>query len=97
MQVLVILNQPPELHNVAMVEMTEEEYAYLSKAHNYTVNYDPVDDEKIQAVITIQSAFSEGNTEYEGAIAGYLDKWKDVPIPEDISQAEKLINCCFPM
>jgi len=98
MKVLVILELVPEETHRAIVDMTEEEYEYFSKAHNVYVNVSD-DEEGVEAVLVVGNAFST-KPEYieycdNDKQREYFGKWTSDLDLTDITEVEKLICCGY--
>jgi len=102
MKTLIIYEQIPERTQIALIDLTDEEYARFSKVHGYGVNIDEYDQEKYEIANAIHCGFCDNpiyspycDTDEEHA---YFMKFADV-IPQDgitnISGAERLIHLKF--
>lgn len=94
-KVLVIYNMIPDIIKKGIVDMTDEEYEYYSKANNFIVNVDDDDTPEGKAgylaAIDINNCFAESD-EYKTNLK-YPLQLKDTEILTDISNVEKLITC----
>lgn len=99
MKVLVIYALVPEEELRAIVDMTEEEYAFFSKAHNVYVNLGDNDEEGEEASLVINVAFSTTpehiqycETDMERK---YHGQWKNDQLVTDLIGVDKLICSGF--
>lgn len=85
----------------AIIDLTEEQYAFFRKANGYCVNVNEPEAEKELATLTISSAFSSEGTfdAYESAEEEmWASKWAKLKVSndlEDISEVQKIISCSF--
>ena len=101
MKVLVIYQMIPDETKTAIVEMSEQDYAYFKKAHNVYVNATDGDEEAENVVLEIESAFQNtGATVTEDTVTQigrkHFNTWVNVSQPiADIEDFDKLIFCGF--
>lgn len=98
MKVLIVYEVIPESLTIAQVDMSEEEYSFFSKAHNYCINADKWDEPKADIVNTISSALCT-NKNYiaymsEKKEIEYFMKWvNNILVDQTEIQATRLIKC----
>lgn len=93
MKVLVIYDVIPEEQMRALVDMSQQEWDYFSKAHNEYIN-ETLDKEVIDVINVIDSAFSTSPRELsKGKQAQYFGQWLDDTELTDISDVDKLLCC----
>ena len=100
MKVLVIYQMIPDETKTAIVEMSEQDYAYFKKAHNVYVNATDGDKEAENVVLEIESAFQDIHaTPVDiSTVIGkkHFNTWVNIPRPAaDIEDVDKLIFCGF--
>jgi hypothetical protein len=99
MKVLVIYDMIPEETRRGVVDMTEEEYDFFSKAHEYYINVNDDGGVEEEAVGVIGNAFSTNPKSFEYCSTDkereYFGKWKSDLTLTDISEADKMICCGF--
>lgn len=99
MKVLVMLDLIPTDSFTAIVDMTQEEYDFFSQAHNYCVNVDEYDKDKVSVVSVIENAFCHNENNYKYCPTDkdreYFGKWNSDESLSDIYQCEKMIRCSF--
>ena len=94
MKVLIVYEMLPEEVKVVVVEMSEDEYAFFSKANGFTINRGKMPEESYQAIMAIDGAtYSSGESELGKK---YFEKWKHLDAEvDDISDVDKIIRCGF--
>jgi len=105
MKVLIIYNLVPEKLYQAIVDMTEEEFEFFSKAHNKYGEQPDLDDAASEAINVIGNAFStyEGGELYceTDKELDYYGKWVENEVgasdgePVDLKDVDKMIMCGF--
>ena len=96
MKTLVIFNLIPDEQQMTVVDMTQDEFDYFSQAHQYTVNVDEWDDEKVDIVDIVSNAFCENEEQLQycdgDKAREYFMKWKCMEvIPTDLSSIDKML------
>lgn len=99
MKVLISFETVPEGIERAIIDMTIEEYAYFSKAHNYYINGAEYSASKDEATNVILKALSKSiylpeDCENEAEMK-YLEKWLVNNSNTDLSDVEAMIFCGF--
>lgn len=96
MKVLVIYDLIPEEQKRAIIEMTNDEYEFFSKAHNQYIN--SCEDERItETMLVIDAAFSDkNNVDETNQVENkkqqeYFGKWVNNLKITDISDVDKMI------
>lgn len=99
---LVVYEVIPEETKMALVDLSQKQFDFLSHAHGYIVNASDVDDPKAElACFCIDSAFCD-NPEYmkdvDPVVLMYFNKFKDCKLDtQDLTGVQKIISCGFYM
>lgn len=98
---LVVYEVIPEETKMAVVDLSQEQFDFLSHAHGYIVNASLDDPQAELACLCIDSAFCDNPDHIyneKPEVVDYFNKFKDCKLDtQDLTGVQKIISCGFYM